>query len=91
MPFEPLCPDPAWRICKIPPEHDCIILSLEPMRTAVACPVCGTFSRRGHSRYRRQLWDLPRGRWPVLLVVGPQQSLEQKRTLSPDFRGYKAG
>jgi hypothetical protein len=23
--------------------------------------------------------------------VGPQQSLEQKRTLSPDFRGYKAG
>src|SRR5215510_14290684 len=39
------------------------------MRRAVASPVCGTRSRRVHSRYRRKPWDVPWGLWPVQLVV----------------------
>jgi transposase len=70
MPLEPLCPHPAtWRIGTIAPEQDRIVLHLEPMRTTVACPVCGTSSRRIHSRYRRRPWDVPWGRWPVQLIV----------------------
>jgi transposase len=45
------------------------VLHLEPLRRAVACPVCGTRSQRVHSRYRRKPWDLPWGGWPVQLVV----------------------
>ena len=70
MPLDPLCPSPAtWRICQIAPEQDRIVLHLEPTRTTVACPVCGTFSLRIHSRYRPRPWDVPWGRWPVQLVV----------------------
>jgi transposase len=70
MPLEALCPDPAtWRICKIAPEQDRIVLHLEPLRTTGACPVCSTSSRRLHSRYHRRPWDVPWGRWPVQLVV----------------------
>jgi transposase len=70
MHLDPLCPDPAsWRIGKIAPEQDRIVLHLEPMRTTGTCPVCGTSSRRIHSRYRRRPWDVPWGRWPVQLVV----------------------
>jgi transposase len=70
MHLEPLCPGPAaWRISEIAPAKDRIGLFLEPMRTAVACPVCGTDRRRVHSRYRRRPWDMPWGRWPVQLVV----------------------
>jgi hypothetical protein len=42
---------------------------LDPLRSAVACPVCGARSRRVHSRYRRTPWDLLWGRWPVPLRV----------------------
>jgi hypothetical protein len=62
MPLEALCPDPAtWRICKIAPEQDRIVLHLEPLRTPVACPGCGTSSRRIQSRYRRRPWAVPWG------------------------------
>jgi transposase len=70
MHLEPLCPAPAaWRICRITPEQDRIVLELEPMRTGVSCPVCGTYSRRVHNRYCRRPWDVPWGRWPVQLLV----------------------
>jgi transposase len=45
------------------------MVHLEPVRQAVACPVCGTRSRRVHSRYQRNPWDVPWGLWPVQLVV----------------------
>jgi transposase len=70
MPLKPLCPDPAtWRITVIAPERDRLVLHLEPLRRAVACPVCGTQSQRVHSRYRCKPWNLPWGGWPVQLVV----------------------
>jgi transposase len=70
MPLEAFCPDPAtWRIGKIASEPDRIVLYLEPLRTTGACPVCGTSSRRIHSRDHRRPWDVPWGRWPVQLVV----------------------
>jgi hypothetical protein len=50
-------------------EQDRIVLSLEPMRNVVSCPVCATPSRRVHSRYRRKPWDVPWGLWPVQLLV----------------------
>jgi transposase len=70
MPLEPLGPDPStWRIAAIAPEGDRLVLHLEPVRSAGSCPVCMTLSQRVHSRYYRQPWDLPWGRWPVQLVV----------------------
>lgn len=70
MLLESLCPAPAaWRISRMAPEQDRIILYLEPVRTVVACPVCGTDSQRIHSSYQRRPWDLPWGRWLVQLVV----------------------
>jgi hypothetical protein len=52
--LEPLCPDSAaWRICRIAPAQDRMVLPLEPMRTAVACPACGTDSGHVHSHFPR--------------------------------------
>lgn len=74
MPLDPLCPDPTtWRITSIAPQRDRLILHLEPMRSAVACPVCGTRSRPVHSRYRHIPWDVLWGRWPVQLVVSARR------------------
>ncbi|HSF34033.1 MAG TPA: ISL3 family transposase [Candidatus Tectomicrobia bacterium] len=70
MMLEPLCPDPTtWRIRLIAAERDRLVLHLDPLRRTVACPACGTRSRRVHSRYHRTPWDLPWGRWPVQLIV----------------------
>ncbi len=70
MSLESLGPDPAtWRIAVITLDRDRLVLHREPMRPAVACPVCGTRSRRVHRCYRRNPWDLPWGRWPVRLLV----------------------
>jgi transposase len=52
----------------IAPKQDRLVLGLEPVRDAAACPLCGRWSRRVHSRYARHPWDLPWGRWPVQLV-----------------------
>jgi hypothetical protein len=59
----------SWRIALIAPEGDRLVLHLEPLRRAVSCPMCGTWSQRVHSRYRRRPWDVPWGCWPVQLVV----------------------
>jgi hypothetical protein len=70
--LEPLCPDSAaWRICRIAPAQDRMVSSLEPMRTAVACPVCGTDSGHVHSHFPRgdhQPWCV------ALLPLLPQLS-----------------
>jgi transposase len=70
MPLEALCPAPTtWRITAMALEQNQIVLSLEPRRNVVSCPVCATPSRRVHSRYRRKPWDVPWGLWPVQLLV----------------------
>ena len=43
-----------WQIVLVVVERDgSVVLDVEPTRTAVACPVCGTLSRRQHSSYQR--------------------------------------
>jgi transposase len=70
MSLEPLCPDPTtWRITRIAPEPDRLVLQVAPVRSTVACPICGTRSQRVHSRYARKPWDVPWGQWPVQLVI----------------------
>ena len=76
MPPEPLCPDPAtWRIAAIVSGQDWLRLLVEPLRRAVACPVCGARSRRVHDCYHRKPWDLTWGHWPVPL---PQVRMNPK-------------
>jgi transposase len=49
-----------WHIVLIVVERDgSLILHAEPTRPSVACPVCGTLSRRQHSSYQRRPLDLP--------------------------------
>ena len=57
--IQSLCPDPTlWRIILVYPRSDRIILHLEPLTREDRCPICGTLSRRIHSHYLRQAWDL---------------------------------
>ena len=66
----PLCPSVAfWRIACIDPSDKQIRLHLEPVRSEVSCPVCGTLSSRVHRRYRRHAGDLPWSSWPVQLSI----------------------
>jgi transposase len=70
MSLAPLCPDPAtWRLALIAPERDRLVWHLEPVRRTVACPVCGTQSRRVHRRDHRKPWDVPWGQGPVQRIV----------------------
>lgn len=49
-----------WSIVLVVVEHDrSLVLHVEPTRTAVPCPVCGTPSHRQHSWYQRRPLDLP--------------------------------
>jgi transposase len=46
-----------WQIVLVVVERDGrLVLHAEPTRTSVACPVCGTLSRRQHSSYQRLPW-----------------------------------
>ena len=70
MLLESLWPAPAaWRSSRMALEQERLVLYLEPVRTVVVCPVCGTDSRRLHRRYERRPWDVPWGRWPVQLRI----------------------
>src|SRR5262245_57580182 len=70
MLLESLCSAPAaWRMSRMALEQARLVLYLEPLRPVVACPICGTDSRRMHSRYERRPWDVPWGRWPVQLII----------------------
>lgn len=46
-----------------------MVIAVRAVRTANACPECGTNSQRVHSRYRRRLADLPMAGRPVRLVL----------------------
>ena len=49
-----------WCIVLVVVERDgSLVLHVEPTRTAVPCPACGTLSHRPHSRYQRRPLDLP--------------------------------
>src|SRR5882724_3903860 len=62
--------DPGtWRVAVIALDCDRLVMHLEHMRSAAACPVCGMRSRRAHRSYHRKPWDVPWGRWPVHLRV----------------------
>jgi transposase len=56
-----ILPDPQqWRLCALSAAADDTILAVvEPTAASCACPVCGRLARRVHSRYTRQLADLP--------------------------------
>lgn len=45
------------------------IITVRAVNKSSACPRCGRLSARVHSRYRRQLLDLPIGGRPVRLVL----------------------
>lgn len=65
-----LCPDlSAWRVRRVAVEEAKVVLYLRPVRTAVACPLCGVSSRRVHSLYQRKALHLPWFSWPVQLVI----------------------
>ena len=68
--LQSLCPDPSlWRVVLISPRQDRIVIHLEPLKREACCPICGTLSRRIHSHYLRQPWDLAWSSWPVQLFV----------------------
>jgi transposase/DNA-binding CsgD family transcriptional regulator len=68
--MQTLCPDPTlWRLVLVSPHPDRIVLHLEPLTREAVCPVCGTLSRRIHSRYLRQPWDLVWLNLPVQLYI----------------------
>lgn len=48
------------------PDDSAIAIRLQSSRTTVACPACGVWASRVHSRYPRTLADLP---WQGLAVV----------------------
>jgi transposase len=51
------------------PKDDLIQMLLRASRSFSVCPVCGTASRRVHSRYLRKLADLPWEKLPVVILL----------------------
>ena len=59
-----------WHVALIEIDgRDTVILHVEPTRSAIACPTCGSVSSRRHSSYRRRPLDLPWRGATVRLVV----------------------
>jgi hypothetical protein len=86
MSLEPLWPGPGtWRLATTAPERDRLVLHMEPIRHVVACPVCGTQSRRVHSRYHRNPWGVPWNRWPVQLIAHSRASFAMSRPVPTGF------
>jgi hypothetical protein len=76
MSLAPCCPAPAtWRIAAIAPGRERCVWPMAPGRSPGACPVWGTRSRRVHSRYRRNPWEVPWGPWPGPLLVHARRFL----------------
>lgn len=56
----PLCPSPReLRLEQVEFEAGQVLVKAAARRRAAACPICGQWSRRVHSRYHRTLADLP--------------------------------
>jgi hypothetical protein len=51
------------------PKDGLIQMLLRAYRSFSVCPVCGTASRRVHSRYLRKLADLPWEKLPVVILL----------------------
>ena len=59
-----------WHVALIEIDgRDTVILHVEPTRSAIGCPTCGSGSSRRHSSYRRRPLDLPWRGATVRLVV----------------------
>ena len=52
-------PDEDLRYIRHERDDSGIIMHIESIKTEAICPYCGTVSRKVHSRYIRQLQDLP--------------------------------
>ena len=68
-------------------EGDRVLVSAHPISLDAACTGCGQRSARIHSRYERQLQDLP-ALWPLRPVAGSgaAASVRQCRLQAPDLR-----
>ncbi len=55
------------------PKDGAIQMELQACRAFSACPLCGTPSRRVHSRYSRRLGDLPWERLPVRILLSTRK------------------
>ena len=64
----PLIP-PGLAVVQVLPTPDRVTIVAQPRSPTVACPDCGTSSHSVHSRYERQLGDLPWQGRPVALRV----------------------
>jgi transposase len=69
-----LLPNPSEvRLVCLRPKDGAIQMELQVCRTFSACPLCGTSSRRVHSRYSRRLGDLPWERLPVRILLSTRK------------------
>lgn len=64
----PLIP-PGLSVVQVLPTPDCVTIVAEPRSPTGTCPDCGTPSCTVHSRYDRQLGDLPWQGRPVALRI----------------------
>jgi transposase len=55
------------------PKDGAIQMLLRASRSFSVCPICGTASRRIHSRYMRKLGDLPWEKLPVLILLSARR------------------
>ncbi len=69
-----LLPNPyEVKLVCIRPKDGAIQMELQTCRAFSSCPACGTTSHRVHSRYLRQLGDLPWERLPVRIVLSTRK------------------
>ena len=69
-----LLPNPSEvKLVCLRPKDGAIQMELQACRTFACCPVCGTWSDRVHSRYSRQLGDLPWERLPVRILLSSRK------------------
>jgi transposase len=60
---------PGFAVSEVLRDGTNVRIMIRPISAAGRCPSCGEPSRRVHSRYRRQVADLPLGGQHVRLVV----------------------
>jgi transposase len=57
----------GFHLLAVDQEPERICLTYERVSRTACCPLCGTHSRRIHSRYQRMVWDLPIQKKSILL------------------------
>jgi transposase len=69
-----LLPNPSEvKLVCLRPKNGTIQMELQACQTFSYCPMCGTSSRRVHSRYSRRLGDLPWERLPVRILLSTRK------------------